>query len=134
MPPVELVRSKSLSDTAQYAYAAISPTGARIIALAGACPLDADGVVVGGSLEIQTRAAVANMVIALKDAGAALTDVLSTRLLVASAEREDLHMAWSVLRAAMGNHDAPSTLLGVTALGYPGQLVEIEALAAIQQS
>jgi hypothetical protein len=29
-----------------------------------------------------------------------------------------------------GDHDAPSTLLGVAVLGYPRQLVEIEAVAA----
>ena len=31
--------------------------------------------------------------------------------------------------AAFGDHDVPSTLLGVTVLGYPEQLVEIEAIA-----
>ena len=39
--------------------------------------------------------------------------------------------AWDVIRAAFGDHDAPSTLLGVSVLGYPDQLVEIEAVAAI---
>ena len=28
-------------------------------------------------------------------------------------------------------HDPPSTLLGVAALGYDGQLVEVEAVAAL---
>ncbi|HEX5288539.1 MAG TPA: RidA family protein, partial [Streptosporangiaceae bacterium] len=41
----------------------------------------------------------------------------------------DLVAAWDVVSAAFGEHDAPSTLLGVTVLGYPGQLVEIEAVA-----
>ena len=31
---------------------------------------------------------------------------------------------------AVGDHDARSTLLGVTVLGYPDQLVEVEAVAA----
>lgn len=39
--------------------------------------------------------------------------------------------AWDVIRAAFGDHDPPGTLLGVTVLGYPGQLVEIEAVAAV---
>ncbi|RFA07653.1 enamine deaminase RidA [Subtercola boreus] len=134
MPPVELIRPEALTNSAQYAYAAVAPPGARVIALAGACPLDAAGVIVLGSLETQTRAAFKNMVTALEGAGADMTDILSTRLLVASARQEDLHAAWSTFRAAMGSHDAPSTLLGVTVLGYPGQLVEIEALAAILPS
>jgi hypothetical protein len=33
--------------------------------------------------------------------------------------------------APLRTADAPSTLLGVAALGYPDQLVEIEALAAL---
>ena len=33
---------------------------------------------------------------------------------------------------AFGNHDVPSTLMGVTVLGYPDQLVEIEAVAVVR--
>lgn len=39
--------------------------------------------------------------------------------------------AWGVVRGSFGNHDVPSTLLGVTVLGYKDQLVEIEAVAAV---
>ncbi|GAA3271745.1 hypothetical protein AAU01_18730 [Paenarthrobacter aurescens] len=39
--------------------------------------------------------------------------------------------AWDVVRAAFGDHDVPSTLMGVTVLGYDHQLVEIEAVAAV---
>jgi len=55
--------------------------------------------------------------------------VLKTTVFVASTQRADLVAAWEVVEAAFGDHDAPSTLLGVTVLGYPGQLVEIEAVA-----
>lgn len=34
-----------------------------------------------------------------------------------------------VVRDAFGDHDVPSTLMGVTVLGYHDQLVEIEAVA-----
>jgi hypothetical protein len=46
-----------------------------------------------------------------------------------SRHRADLVAAWEVVRAAFGDHDAPSTLLGVALLGYPEQLVEVEAIA-----
>jgi hypothetical protein len=36
------------------------------------------------------------------------------------------------MRNAFGDHDAPSTLVGVTVLGYDHQLVEIEAVAAVR--
>lgn len=40
------------------------------------------------------------------------------------------YAVWDVVSAAFGDHDAPSTLLGVTTLGWPDQLVEIEAAVA----
>jgi enamine deaminase RidA (YjgF/YER057c/UK114 family) len=98
---------------------------------AGACPLDEKGVIVGaGDFRLQARQAVANLTEALAAAGAELTDVLKTTVFVASGDRRDLVAAWEIVRAAFGEHDAPSTLLGVAALGYEGQLVEIEAVAA----
>lgn len=130
---VKLIRSGSLSDVAQYAYGATAPADARFIYLAGACPLDPDGATVGlGDVATQARQCVANLATALGDAGASLTDVVGTRVLVASTLREDLVAAWQVVRDAFGDHDVPSTLFGVTVLGYEGQLVELEAMAAVR--
>jgi enamine deaminase RidA (YjgF/YER057c/UK114 family) len=127
---IKLVHPDRLHAGAPYAYASIAPPGALIFT-AGACPLDEAGQVIGaGDVRAQAAAAVANLGTALAASGAALADVLKTTIFVASAERADLVAAWDVIRAAFGDHDAPSTLLGVTVLGYPGQLVEIEAVAA----
>ncbi|WP_308797862.1 RidA family protein [Agromyces silvae] len=129
---VTLIRSTSLSDVAEYAYAATAPAEARLIFLAGACPLNDDGSTAGiGDYAAQAEASVENLKTALAAAGAALTDVISTRVLVASTSQADLVTAWEVVRDAFGDHDAPSTLLGVTVLGYDHQLVEIEAVAAV---
>ncbi|WBB58698.1 Rid family hydrolase [Streptomyces sp. WMMC500] len=129
---VTLIRSASLSDVAEYAYAATAPAGARLIYLAGACPLEADGSTAAvGDYAGQAAKSVENLRTALADAGAALQDVISTRVLVASTRQEDLVTAWQVVRDAFGAHDVPSTLMGVTVLGYHDQLVEIEAVAAV---
>lgn len=72
-----------------------------------------------------------NLEIALDAAGAQLTDVLGTRVLVATHDRGELAAAWDVVAAHFGAHDVPSTLVGVAVLGYPDQLVEIEAVAAV---
>jgi enamine deaminase RidA (YjgF/YER057c/UK114 family) len=69
--------------------------------------------------------------VTLEESGAKITDVLKTTVYVRSARREDLVTAWNVVAATFGDHDAPSTLLGVAALGYEGQLVEIEAVAFV---
>jgi enamine deaminase RidA (YjgF/YER057c/UK114 family) len=126
---IQLVRSGSLYVGAPYAYASVAPPG-RLIFTAGACPLDDDGKVVGpGDIKRQAEKTVKNLVTALDAAGATLSDVLKTTIYVASAEQQDLVDAWDVVSDAFGDHDAPSTLLGVTVLGYTGQLVEIEAIA-----
>lgn len=123
---VELLRAPGLTADVPYAYAAA--TGA-LVWTAGACPLDDAGDVVDGDVAAQAAVVMANLVGALEAAGCSLTSVLKTTVYVASTDRADLVAAWDVVRAAFGDHDAPSTLLGVTVLGYPGQLVEVEAVA-----
>jgi enamine deaminase RidA (YjgF/YER057c/UK114 family) len=126
---VRLVRAGGLYGGVPYAYASVAPPGA-VVFTAGACPLDENGVIVGaGDVRLQARRTVANLTEALAAAGAGLTDVLKTTVYVASGDRRDLVAAWEVVRAAFADHDAPSTLLGVAALGYVGQLVEVEAVA-----
>lgn len=132
MTAVRLIRSDSLSDAAEYAYAATAPANARMIFLAGSCPLNEDGSTAGvGDYRAQAAACVENMKVALAEAGASIADVISTRVLVASTSQADLVASWEVIRDAFGDHDVPSTLLGVTVLGYDDQLVEIEAIAAV---
>ncbi|QDP94544.1 RidA family protein [Microlunatus elymi] len=132
MSAVRLIRSAVLSETAEYAYAAtVDAAGLRMIFTAGACPLDSDGNTVAvGDVAGQARQVMANLEQALGDAGAELTDVLQTTVYVASSDRSDLTTAWRVVRNGFGEHDAPSTLLGVAAFGYPDQLVEVVATAA----
>lgn len=130
---VTLIRSAILTDAVQYSYAATVEPDARLVVLAGVCPLDKSGATVAaGDYAAQAAKCLENMVIALAEAGVSLEGVVSTRVLVASTRREDLVTAWNVVRDAFGEHDAPSTLMGVTVLGYPDQLVEIEATAAVR--
>jgi enamine deaminase RidA (YjgF/YER057c/UK114 family) len=49
---------------------------------------------------------------------------------VASADQADLLSAWAEVEETFGSDGPPSTLLGVSVLGFTGQLVEIEAVAA----
>lgn len=126
---VHLVRSSRLFPGVPYAYAAVAgPAG--LVFTAGACPLDEHGQVTApGDVAAQARQAVANLRTALEDSGATIADVVKTTVYVASRDRGDLVAAWDEVATAFGDHDVPSTLLGVTVLGYPGQLVEIEAIA-----
>jgi enamine deaminase RidA (YjgF/YER057c/UK114 family) len=126
---VNLVRSPRLFPETGYAYAAKASAG-DLVFTAGACPLDEQGVVVAeGDIAAQTRQTLDNLRIALEDSGAAIRDVVKTTIYVASSDRADLVAAWNEIAAVFKDHDVPSTLLGVSVLGYAGQLVEIEAIA-----
>jgi len=129
---LSLVRGTGLASGVPYAYAAGVPAGQRLIITAGACPLDAAGEIVApGDVAGQAKQVMDNLEAALHGAGAKLSDVAKTPVYVATQRREDLVAAWDVVRDRFGDHDAPSTLLGVAALGYPDQLVEVEAIACV---
>jgi len=131
-PTVQLVRAPGLASRAPYAYAAVTPPGHRLIYTAGACPLDAAGEIVApGDVAAQAAQVMDNLEAALRAAGADLCDVAKTTVYVASDRQEDLVTAWQVVRDRFGEHDAPSTLLGVAVLGYTNQLVEVEAVASV---
>ena len=103
---VNLIRSTRLFPDAPYAYAARASQD-DLIFTAGACPLyEQGGPWPPGNVRAQMGQALGNLRTALEDSGATVRDVLKTTVYVAS-----------------------STLLGVAVLGYPGQLVEIEAIA-----
>jgi enamine deaminase RidA (YjgF/YER057c/UK114 family) len=128
--PRELINPPELFDGVPYSYVAVAPEGATVFT-AGACPIDADGRIVGpGDLVAQTRCTLENLSIALGAASCSLDDILKTTVYVASGDRADLLAAWAVVESEFGTDGPPSTLLGVAALGFDGQLVEIEAVAA----
>ena len=129
--PTEFIRPPELTTRAPYAYAAVAAPG-RTVFTAGACPLDAEGRTISpGDVAGQARQVMANLTTTLRAAGAGLTDVVKTTVYVATSSRSDLVTAWDVVHAAFAPHDPPSTLLGVTVLGYDDQLVEVEATAVI---
>ncbi len=133
-PAIELIRSPELTDRAPYAYAAVAADVSRLIFSAGACPLDESGATAPvGDVTGQAELVIKNLTAALSAAGANLTDVVKTTVYVASHDRQDLLAAWNVVSEAFGEHDVPSTLLGVAVLGYPDQLVEVEAIAALRE-
>ncbi|SDZ24849.1 Enamine deaminase RidA, house cleaning of reactive enamine intermediates, YjgF/YER057c/UK114 family [Amycolatopsis xylanica] len=130
---IDLIRTPLLTDRAPYAYAAVASDVRKLVFTAGACPLDEHGeTVAAGDVAAQAEQVMANLRVALAAAGADLTDVVKTTVYVATTDREDLTTAWEVISGHFGAHDVPSTLLGVTVLGYRDQLVEVEAVAALR--
>jgi enamine deaminase RidA (YjgF/YER057c/UK114 family) len=113
-----------------YAHAARA-TG-RIVFTAGAVPLDATGTLVGvGDLGAQTAQVVANLRAQLRSAGAGPEHVVKTTVYVVADRHDQLVDVWRAM-GEEGFVGPPSTLVGVSLLGYPDQLVEIEAIAVIE--
>lgn len=117
-----------------YEYFAVAPEDALVFT-AGACPLDSEGRVVAvGDHQGQARQALANLRAALAEAGSGFDHVLKSTVYVVAAERAELVRTWSVVEEAFAPSRPPSTLLGVSLLGYPDQLVEIEAVAVVHRT
>jgi enamine deaminase RidA (YjgF/YER057c/UK114 family) len=122
-----LVHYEGLAEV-PYAYGAVARRGATLFT-AGASPLDEDGRVVAvGDHRAQAEKAVDNLLAVLGRYGARSADLVKTTVYVVG-DRPHLVAVWDVVAARLEPHRPPSTLLGVTTLGYPDQLVEIEGIA-----
>ena len=122
-----------LHRTAGYAHVTVVDPGPLAV-LAGQCPLDEDGALVGrDDLLAQVDQVVANALVALAAAGAAADAVVRSVIYVVSADSDVLATVWARLTesALAPAFTTASTLLGVTALGYAGQLVEVDLTAAL---
>ena len=128
---ISRVQPDGMHPTPGYHNVTIVEAG-RTAYLAGQCPLDESGALVGpGDLLAQTDQVAANALAALSAAGATPNDVVRSVIYVASGERADLSAVWQRLNAGpiAQAFTTASTLLGVTALGFPGQLVEVDLTA-----
>jgi enamine deaminase RidA (YjgF/YER057c/UK114 family) len=113
-----------------YDYAAVAAAGS-IVFTAGACPLDRDGAIVApGDHRAQAEQTVDNLLAILARHGAGPTDLVRTTVYVVGT-RDEMRTAWYTIAERLAPHRPPSTLLGVTSLGYSDQLVEIDGIAAI---
>jgi enamine deaminase RidA (YjgF/YER057c/UK114 family) len=122
-----------LTEPPGYRHYAIA-SGSRLVFTAGAVPLDPTGGLVGaGDHEVQTEQVLANLLATLEAAGARVDDVVKTTVFVVGEEAEAKKTVWrAVQRSELAT--APSTLVGIASLGYSGQLVEIDAVAVIDDA
>ena len=129
---IERLNPAGMHPTPGYHHVTVVSEG-RTAHLAGQCPLDSGGTLVGANDLAAHDQVVANTLVALAAVGAAPADVVRTQILVASDERDDLALVWARLRESplAEAFTTASTLVGVTSLGYPGQLVELDVTAAL---
>ncbi len=126
---------EGLHATPGYHHVTVVSAG-RTAHLAGQCPLDRDGRLVGADdLDRQVDQVVANTLTALRSVGAGPEHVVRTVIYVVSADRSVLTGVWQRLTASAlaAAFSTASTLLGVAQLGYPGQLIELDVTAALPE-
>jgi enamine deaminase RidA (YjgF/YER057c/UK114 family) len=113
----------------------VSASRGRTVYIAGQVSLDSRGEVVGrGDLRAQTRQVLENVLHALAGAGAALRDVVKWNTYVVGFQAEHLPILREVRAEFLGDVTPPaSTLIGVQALADPAFLVEIEAIAVVDE-
>jgi enamine deaminase RidA (YjgF/YER057c/UK114 family) len=130
---VRRITVPTLFPPPMYAHGAVIEAGQRLAFMAGSVPLDAKGDLVGeGDPVRQTEQVIANLDEALRAVGSDLSQTVATTVYVVGDEPAVLSKVWEVVQAS-GLSDGPhtSTLLGVSCLGYTGQLVEITATAVV---
>jgi enamine deaminase RidA (YjgF/YER057c/UK114 family) len=132
-PMIEKINPSTVHDPAGYSHVTIS-TASRLVHLAGQCPLDRAGTIVGGpgDYTAQTDQVITNCLAVLEAAGVTPADVVRSVIYVVSPDSAVLSAVWhQVNTSPLGPaFTTASTLLGVASLGYPGQLVEIDLTAA----
>lgn len=131
-PMLEKFNPPTVHEPSGYSHVTISEAG-RLAHLAGQCPLDLAGKVVDGSFDEQTDQVVTNCLAVLAAAGASPADVVRSIVYVVSTDSAVLAAVWDRLMASplAPAFTTASTLLGVAALGYQGQLIEVDLTAAL---
>ncbi|XVU30317.1 RidA family protein [Actinoplanes sp. CA-054009] len=131
---IEKFNPGGVHEPAGYSHVTISQAG-RLAHLAGQCPLDLGGAVVGepGDYVAQTAQVIVNCLAVLEAAGAKPADVVRSVVYVVSPDSAVLASVWQQLNASplAEAFTSASTLLGVASLGYRGQLVEVDLTAAL---
>ncbi|MEU3465472.1 Rid family hydrolase [Streptomyces sp. NPDC006733] len=129
------INPNQLHETPGYHHITVVEAG-RTAYLAGQCPLDLQGSLVGpGSLDQQIDQVAANALSALAAVGAQPQHVVRSVIYVCGRETGDLGAAWRRLSSSVIGpaFTSASTLLGVAQLGFSGQLVEVDLTVALPE-
>jgi enamine deaminase RidA (YjgF/YER057c/UK114 family) len=128
---LELINPEDLPTPPTYTHVVVG-TGSRLVFVAGQEPEDEQGNLIGaGDLGVQARQVFANVGRALAAAGATPEQVTKITIFVVGYRREYLPAIEEGRIALFGDHKPADTLVGVEALSRPEYLIEVEAIAVI---
>ncbi len=127
----QLVNPPDLHPAPGFSHVAIA-TGTKVVYIAGQVALDQQfGLVGGDDLGEQTKAAMRNVEIALRAAGATWDDVV--RRTVYTLHPTEYERITAAIDEVTGGAEHPAqTIVGITGLAVPGLLIEIECTAVVR--
>ncbi|WP_207838519.1 RidA family protein [Williamsia soli] len=134
MDTIKLLKPEGLVNSPAFSHVAVIPPGATTILVGGQNAVDPNGTLVGGDdVGAQTAQVMTNLKTALAAAGAGMSDVVSLTLY--AVDGIDITAGYAVAAQSLDpNSDPPLiTAAMVPALGVPGALVELAAVAAVQR-
>lgn len=128
---IEYLKPQGLFNVPSFSQVTTASDG-KLVFVSGQVAWDSQGKPVPGDLEAQTRLTYENLKLALAAAGATFDDVVKFTVFV-----KDLDTAkWKTISKVRSEYlskerPAASTMIGVTGLVYPELLIEIEAIAVV---
>jgi enamine deaminase RidA (YjgF/YER057c/UK114 family) len=131
---IEFLNPDGLLNNETFSQVAIS-RGSKMIYTSGQVAIDENGDIVGvGDLAEQTRQAMRNLTVALAAAGASVADVVKTTTFIVGYKPDQREIITGAKKSFYEGRPPPtSALIGVNALARPEWLIEIEAIAVLDQ-
>jgi enamine deaminase RidA (YjgF/YER057c/UK114 family) len=133
-PSKEFISPKTLIPPAGYSHIAKVNRG-TIVYLAGQVSSDGSGKLIGeGNFEAQVEQVFHNLKIAVEAAGGTVADIVKLNIyLVAAVDQAEVPKLRAIRNRYIVVENPPaSTLVVVSRLAQPGWLIEIEAVAALE--
>ena len=132
---VEVMNPDGLPKPDMYRQVAIA-TGSKLVFIAGQVARNEHGDAVGaGDLAAQTEQAFLNLATAVEAAGGSFADIAQLTVYVVDYTPEQMAQLGEGVGRAAAVKDIdplkPITLVGVTTLGEPDLLIEVEAIAVL---
>lgn len=127
----QLISPSSLHPAPGFNHIAIA-TGNKVVHFAGQVALDTEFNVVGGDdLFEQTRVAMNNVALAIKEVGVSWEQIV--RRTIYTTQPTEFETITRAIHEVTNNAPDPAqTIVGITGLAIPGLLIEIECTAVIE--
>lgn len=128
------INPEDLPTPLTYSHVVVA-TGTRLVFISGQEPEDKQGNLVGaGDLAIQARQVFANLGRALAASGARPDQVTKITIYVVNHKREYLPIIEDARVALFGEHKPADALVGIATLSNPDYLIEVDAIAVVDDA